>query len=318
MMEKREWNRQFTINEALCPQFTTEICADGKVCRPPTEPPKQPPNICDLEGMALTAQCGPGGDCYEDGTCPVKVCEVPLHLRKVVDGARVCDPDECKPQDGVVLPKDCEPVTRCDLKIYEGHLDSFPECKEEDPCKANPDLCVNICDLTGDYSPCGYMDCYKYPFLPMCIKLPPPPPCDPESGQTTSDNNCCVGLDCITPFDRCLWGQKIGTRVVDALTKVGDNTNNSYLTPDGNPVLDCITNYEKKEKQTLMFECFKDGVLAEGFTLVNEKEIHTIVTSNKVEGDVVVIDGSVEDDQKMSVTMTNTTQHKVDGAVTSN
>ena len=316
MMEKREWNRQFTINENLCPQYTTEVCPDGKICRPPGEPPKQPPNICDLEHMALSSSCNPGGDCYDNGNCPIKVCDVPMHLRKEVDGIRMCTPDDCKPQEGMTLPEDCKPVTRCDLKMYEGHFDTLPECQEPDPCTVNPSLCVNECDLTGDYSPCGYMDCYQFPFLPMCMTLPPPPPC--VDGQTASDNNCCVGLDCITPFDRCLWGQKIGERVVDTLTRDADYYNKSKLDKDGNPLLDCLTRYEQVEKQPLMFECFKDGVLTEGFSLVNEKKIHEIVRSNKVEGDVVVVEGDIEDTKKMSVTMTNTTEHMFDGANNSN
>ena len=312
MMEKREWNRQFTINEEKCPQFTTEICPDGKVCKPPGLPPKEPPNVCDMDQFHTSSTCQPGGDCYDDGTCPVKVCDVPLELRTEAAGGYLCEKDECKVDNP---PAHCEPVTRCDLKIYEGHLDQIPGCETEDPCETNPDLCVNICDITGDYSPCGYMDCYKFPFLPYCIKLPPPPPCSVESGKTVSDNTCCVGLDCITPFDRCLWGQNIGKRIVDKLT-VTNASNDSHLNTEGNPVLDCITNYEQVEKQTLMFECFKDGVLAEGFELVNEKEIESIVQSHVKEGDVVVVGGQAEEgDQKMTVTMTNTTTDSVNGAM---
>lgn len=315
MVEKREWNRNFEVNEDKCPQFTTLICPDGKVCRPPGQPPKQPPNVCDMPQFHASPLCGPGGDCYDSGTCPVKVCDVPYDLRKELnDGSRICEPGDCDPRKVNPLPADCRLVTRCDLKVYEGHLKP-EDCDDPDPCKKNPDLCVNDCDLTGDYSPCGYMDCYKFPFLAHCSTLPPPHPCDPESGKTKSDDECCVGLDCVTPFDRCLWGQRIGKRVVDALT-VTNKENNSTIGKDGNPVLDCITEYDQKEKQNLLFECFKDGVLAEGFELVNEKEIENIVNSQVLEGDKVVVKGNVED-KKMSVEMTNTEAVSINGAVPS-
>lgn len=315
IVEKREWTRQFKVDEEKCPSFTTLMCPDGKVCRPPGEPPKQPPNVCDMPQYHASPLCGPTGDCYDDGTCPVKVCDVPFDLRKVLsDGDRICEPDDCNPNLVNPLPADCKPVTRCDLKIFEGHLKP-EDCDDPDPCKKNPKLCVNECDLTGDYSPCGYISCYDWPFMPHCGTMPPPPPCTPESGKTESDNTCCVGLDCITPFDRCLWGQRIGKRVVDALTMTSQ-ANNSTIGEDGNPVLDCITEYDQKEKQNLLFECFKDGVLAEGYELVNEKEIENIVNSQVVEGDVVVVNGNIED-QKLSVDITNTTNKTIDGAISS-
>lgn len=314
MVEKREWNRSFEVDEAQCPQFSTLVCPDGKVCRPPGQPPKQPPNVCDMPQFHASPLCGPGGDCYDDGTCPVKVCDMPFELRREVNGARMCEPGDCNPDKVNPVPGDCRPVTRCDLKVYEGHIKP-EDCDKPDPCKENPDLCVNDCDLTGDYSPCGYMDCYKFPYLPHCSKLPPPPPCTIESGKTKSDNTCCVGLDCVTAFDRCLWGQRIGMRVVDTLT-VTNQENNSVIDKEGNPVLDCVTDYEKKEKQTLLFECFKDGILKEGYELANEKQIESIVSSNVQEGDVVVVNGNIED-KKMQVDMTNTTNVSIDGKIQS-
>ena len=310
MIEKREWNRLFTINENLCPQFTTEICPDGKVCKPPGEPPKEPPNVCDLDIYDASASCSPGGDCYDDGTCPVKLCDIPFDLRKVLDdGSRICEPDKCNPELVDPLPEDCRPVTRCDLKMYEGFLDE-EECKDPDPCVTNPDNCINVCDVSGFYSPCGYLDCYKWP-LPYCFKLPPPPPCEPDSTQTESDNECCVGLDCFTSFDRCLWGQHVGKRLVETLT-LTEFEDNSGLNSEGNPVLDCVNKYTMREKQGLMFECFKDGILAEGFELVNKDEIESIVAANVKEGDDVVVEGQIED-HKLSVDLTHDSDVQIRG-----
>ena len=312
MMEKREWNRQFVLNEEKCPQFSREVCAPGAVCKPPTAPPRSPPNVCDLPMFAGSGQCGPGGSCEEQGTCPVKFCEIPFDLRRVVDdGSRICEPDECVAKGGNALPEDCRSVTRCDLKVYEGHLDDG-ECGSPDPCEVNPFNCINICDLTGDYSPCGYMDCYKMPYLPHCPKLPPPPPCPVDSTKVASDNTCCIGLDCYTAFDRCLWGRKVGERLVDALTNKGFN-NMSKLDQDGNPVVQCFTEYEVKEKQQLMFQCFKSGVLDAGFEEMNEGEIKQTIDDNMRSGDEMETVGSVEE-KKMTVDLTNTTQSVVNGA----
>ena len=317
MMEKREWNRKFEVESEKCPQFTTEVCPPGSICKPPTTPPKQPPNVCDLPQYQATQQCGPGGSCQEDGSCPVKLCEVPFELRRVVLDSegnplpmRLCSPDEC--ENVSPLPEDCKPVTRCDLKIYEGHL-TEEECEPDNLCPNNSTTCINICDLTGDYSPCGYMDCYRMPFLPYCPKLPPPPPCPVDSTKLASDNTCCIGRDCFTPFDRCLWGRNVGKRMVSAL-EPKSFSNESYLDADGNPVLKCVTEFDKVEKQNLMFECFKDGVLAEGFELANEAEIDAVVAAQKKEGDVVVVDGSI-DEKKMNVDITNTQGLEVDGAL---
>ena len=318
MMEKREWNRKFEVEEEKCPQFTTTVCPSGSICKPPTAPPKQPPNVCDLPDYQASAQCGPGGSCFDDGTCPVKVCEVPFELRRIQydeNGVelpmRLCSPGEC--ENVSPKPADCNPVTRCDLKLYEGHLNA-EECKNPDPCDVNPNNCINICDLSGDYSPCGYMDCYKMPFLPYCPKLPPPPPCPVDSTKLASDNTCCIGRDCFTAFDRCLWGRNVGVRVVEALN-FKSFSNDSSLDANGNPVLQCVTKFDKIEKQPLMFECFKDGVLATGFELVNEADIDSIISENQKEGDTVVVDGSI-DDKKMTVNMTNTKEMSVDGALT--
>ena len=311
MMEKREWNRQFTVKEELCPVYSHEICPDGATCTPPGEPPKQPPNVCDKPEYALSPMCNPGGDCYDDGTCPIKVCDIPVNQRKAMGvDPRMCDPGDCVPQPGVELPEDCKPVTRCDLKIYAEHV-SEEECNTPDPCKTNPDLCINICDVTNEYGPCGYLDCYKWP-LPHCIELPPPPPCPVDSEYTESNNHCCIGLDCFTPFDRCLWGQNVGKRVVTTLS-LDDFQDNSRLDDQGNPILDCVTEYTETEKQPLMFECFKDGILKEGFSLVSRADIDAIVEKHVQEGDKVLVTGSI-DDENMRVDLTNDEKVVVQGA----
>ena len=299
LMMKHRWEKKF--DSKSCPEFSTHVCPVGKTCRPPTEPPLAPLNICDLPEHLVDSKCASGGECHKRGTCPVNLCEVPLELRVKVDGAFKCGIEHCE----LKVNKDtaaCRPVNRCDLKLYEGHLDN--ECKpptDKDRCLLNPNLCPNICDVTGDYSTCTYSLCYSFPHLPHCNDLPPPVPCTAEN-MSNVDRQCCNGAECYTGFDKCLWGYSVGSRLIETMSATKSNNGQPLV----ENVYSCVNELEIKYKQNLIFECFQDGVIKNGMTQIKAADMASIVTANKDDDDKVTATGSIAD-KKIDVEIDGTT-----------
>lgn len=280
ILQRAQWKRNF--NSEACPELTHEVCPEGQVCYPPTAPPPYPPNVCDLPEYMFDSDCAPDAECTDPTKCPVPLCIIESTRRVPVEGAVDCIPEDCKEGGQYYGTEHCRPVTRCDLTYW---VDVLEECKSNPPnaCQTYPHLCVNFCDITGDYSPCGYTLCYQYPQLEHCSTLPSPPSCNP--GQETDPNRtCCVGTECYEGFKRCKWGYSVGVRVSEVL-----NFDNSVTESSENNIntAECLAVLSVLHKQPLSFKCFEDGVLPEGWRETTEDQFDEIVAQHTQEGDVV-------------------------------
>lgn len=277
IMMRQRWDRNF--DGTSCPETSVLICTKEGGCKPP-EPPVDPPDVCDLETHQDDPDCQPGGTCEETGTCPIPICEVPVHLRVVQDGVELCLPDFCKQAENHDDPK-CKHVDICDLKFYAENLE---KCKElppdEEKCEKYPDLCVISCDLTGDYSPCTYEICDTYPFLPHCNELPPPPhPCTDENDPSVAVV-CCTGPDCDTQEEKCQWAWKIGNQS----TQVGNPifSDKTKMDSNGNVFLECLNEVDVVQKKDILFECFKEGVeIGAEWSMTTKDKITEVIEANK-------------------------------------
>lgn len=289
IMRMQHWRNQF--DHTKCPEFSRRVCPKGKNCEAPKQPPSGPADICDLDkGVDSYNECLVDGTCYERGTCPIPLCTVEKDRLTAAaleeSGPTKCSLGECQ------LPENkdqvrCREVTRCDIKEHEGHLE---ECKTDPNCDTNPDLCVNICDVTGLFSPCGYPMCYRFPHLPYCKQIPPPPVC-PENTRPADDPNCCVGDECYEGFNRCEWGYKVGAEALQVLDQYDPNIKTDY-DRDENLIYDCINKADIHYKKTLTYECFKNGIKEEslqqgdhgyGFTAIEKDMIEQHI--NNIKGD---------------------------------
>lgn len=274
IFKKSNWELNF--DDDACPETSVLICPRGKTCEPPVDPPG-PPNQCDLPSHLVDDDCNPHGDCHTQGNCPIPICEVPIHLRIIQDGVEICEPDFCKIPENKQDPK-CKPVDKCDLLVYQNHLD---ECNEPPPpdkeyCEEYPHLCVVICDVKGDYSKCTNELCKIHPFLPHCITIPPPPPCDADVIYS-NDHKCCLSDNCEHVPDKCEWAYKVGDSYMKTIGKP-IFINHSYEDDNGNIFIDCINQIKVKYKNKIVFECFKEGVdKPDGWKPVDEDDIEDVI-----------------------------------------
>lgn len=272
--EKSRWELHF--DDEACPETTIIICPKGTDCKPPDDPPG-PPNQCDLPSHLVDEDCEPIGNCHDRGNCPIPICEIPVHLRIVQDGEEICEPDFCKLPENKKDPR-CKPVDKCDLLVYQNHLD---ECNEEpdpeDPyCKKYPHLCINICDTHGDYTKCGTGTCDKFPFLPHCVTIDPPPPCDADVIYP-NEHKCCLSESCEHVPEKCKWAYQVGQQYMKTIGKP-EFINHSYEDGEGNIFVDCVNQIKVKYKNKISFECFKEGVdVPEGWAPMSEEEMEEII-----------------------------------------
>jgi hypothetical protein len=299
IMTKQKWIRKF--DPSACPETTILVCPEGSDndCKP-TDPPG-PPNVCDLPTHLQDDDCNPGGNCEDLGTCPIPICEVPLELRLEKAGVLVCEPDYCKIPENQEKPE-CKPVDRCDLEIYANHLEECnnPPDPEEPYCKKYPHLCVNVCDVTGNYEECDSDYCKVFPDAPYCITHPPTDPCTVDN-QNVVDGKCCIGDSCETPVAKCKWGYHVGKRFMETVGEV-EFTNSSTKDVDGNIVLSCLNEVTTTHKQNIVFKCFEDAVDAE-FTAIEEGQIDAMIYANRQDGDVTTV--TKHDDGTISAEYTN-------------
>jgi hypothetical protein len=299
ILRKARWHRNF--DSESCPEFEELVCPPGEKCYPPTVTPPYPPNVCDLPEYLDDPECSPKGECNDPTKCPVPLCMIELERRIEVEGALECQPDECKEGGKLHGTEHCRPVTRCDLKYWEGIL---KECKEpETTCQKFPALCVNICDVTFDYSLCTYNLCYEYPQLAHCKTTISPPECKEVGDSLDPNRTCCVGTECYEGFKRCKWGYMVGKRVAKILSV--EETETETVTNNIKSA-ECLTTLSVQHTQPLIFECFKDGVLPEGYVAADEEEFANAVSSNTQEGDTVTYSGSTDTLKREALLENNT------------
>lgn len=277
IMMRQRWDRNF--DGTACPETSILICTKEGGCKPPG-PPVDPPNVCDLPSHQDDPDCKPGGNCMDDGTCPIPVCEIPVELRVVEHGVELCLPDFCKDEKSKDDPK-CKEVDLCDLKFYQDNLEKCKELPpEEEKCKKFPELCVTSCDLTGDYNPCTYEICETYPFLPHCKDIPPPPPPCTDKEDPSVAVVCCTGVDCETQEEKCQWAWKIGSKS----SQISDPifTDKTKVDSEGNVFLECLNEVEVVEKRDILFECFKEGVdMGSEWTKTTKDKINEVIEAER-------------------------------------
>lgn len=292
---RERWDRNF--DGEACPETSVLICKKPEGCDPIVPPP---PDVCDLPGRENDPECNPDPTCIEEGNCPIPICEVPVNVRVVEDGIEKCEKDYCKVPENKDDPR-CKPVDLCDLKFYADHLDKCKELPPQEPkCKTNPDLCVTICDLTGDYSPCAYEICKVYTFLPHCNPVDPPKVCEDQSVSEL----CCEGEQCTTEEKKCEWAWKVGAKT----TSVSDPifTNKSRIDKEtGQIFLECLNEVDVTETKDIIFECFKEGVeMGEGWIKTTKDKLLDLVHEYK--GDGTVTQMEIDDEAGTgSATITN-------------
>ena len=282
LMMKQQWDRKFDGN--ACPETSIMICPKGKTCVPP--PPNPPTNVCDLpDHIVEDDRCVPTGSCADKGTCPIPLCEVDPDLR-IDTGTEMerCEIDFCKLEENAESLL-CQPVTKCDLKIYEDHLEECqtPAPPGEDKCKENPDLCVIICDVTGDYSECGTSICEEHPYLPGCNVHPPVEPCSSEVTSAVAPDDCCIGDGCVTAPDKCNWGYQIGERMMETVGEV-ESSVTTREDQQGNLFAECLNEIDVTYHQELSFQCFQEGI-SDGWTAIKKKKIDQMIKDTKKDGD---------------------------------
>lgn len=309
MMRIWQWHRQF--DDTKCPEFTKKVCPEGLNCEAPKDPPSGPADVCDLKDAQTSYKgCSENGDCRETGTCPVTLCQVEKDrlTSKARDesGLTRCSFHYCQEEEHKLEEK-CRPVTRCDIKEHENHLD---ECKDpENTCKTHPLLCVNVCDLTGIFSRCGHPMCYIFPYLHHCPKFENPDPC-PEGERTPENPTCCIGKECYDGFNRCKWGYSVAVLAMDTLTQREARISSSH-DEEGNLIYDCINEADVVYRKDLIYECFKDGILRGGFKAIERKLIEDHI--NEIKGTEFRAEKEVsEDGHKMTIDLSKTEKEVVD------